>query len=577
MSLSAQTQMLQELASTTDLTTLSDIATLYQSLVDTLTEHNHLYYVQNSPIISDTQYDELFDFLLRIEAEFPHLISNNSPTQSLVGQIAEGFSKADHKVPLLSLENSYNPADLANFDERIKKLLAKQEIVEYQYTIEPKYDGISVELIYQEGEFVQAITRGDGYTGEDITTNVKTIKNLPKKLYDVPALLSIRGEIMMSKSVWKSLNLQREQQGKELFANTRNATAGSIKLLDSGEVAKRNLFCFVYDVLYAENAEGESVGYDIGSSALPMMSFPASLTQGYTIEEICLNPAIKAFLDSQDFDFDGLVIKVADTGYRQLLGSTMHHPRWGIAYKFPAEQMSTQILSVDFQVGRSGIITPVANLRPVKVSGVEISRASLHNFDFIRHKDIRQLDVVWIQRSGEVIPHIMGVIKERRTGEEQLIQAPLFCPSCNDPVINSGMHYYCTNPNCPAQVKEKILHFVSKNAMNIQGIGEGVVDVLVDKGIMHNVADMYKLEDAALRIMLRKFPGFGDRKIYEITKQVKASKKQPLWRIINALGIPHVGEKTSQDICKLLAKEQADSLDKMQAILTDSEKVIMLP
>jgi DNA ligase (NAD+) len=536
MSLSAQTQRLQKISTTSHLTELPSIKDLYQTLIDTLTEHNHLYYVQGAPIISDREYDELFDFLERIEEEFPYLISSNSPTQSLIGQVADGFNKANHKVPLLSLENSYSASDIFDFDERVKKILNKHGISTYQYRVEPKYDGVSIELVYQEGELVKAVTRGDGITGEDITTNVKTIKNLPKQLSYAPALLYVRGEIMMPKSVWKTLNLHREQEGKEIFANTRNAAAGSIKLLDSGEVAKRNLSCFVYDVLYAENADGQVIDVPLETLNLPQVVLHTPPTDIHGIEAICLDPTVKTFLDEQDFDFDGLVIKVVNLhGERQLLGATTHHPRWSIAYKFPAEQASTQILSVDFQVGRSGILTPVAHLQPVKLSGVEISRVSLHNFDFIRNKDIKTSDFIWIQRSGEVIPYVVGVIKERRTGNEAPIEVPLFCPVCQSSTTRIGVFYYCTNPNCPAQLKEKIRYFVSKNCMDIQGIGEGIIDILVNKGIFHNVADIYKLERSELRILLRKFPGFGDKRIYDLMKQVKRSKHQPLWRVINAL------------------------------------------
>jgi DNA ligase (NAD+) len=312
MSLSEQTQQLQSLMSIPNLADIPDIKDTYQQLIDTLTEHNHLYYVKGKPIISDTEYDQLFDFLEKIEEEFPYLISGNSPTQSLIGQISEGFTKAHHKVPLLSLENSYNPKDLYDFDERTRKVLAKGDILDYKYSVEPKYDGLAVELIYSDGEFVRAITRGDGITGEDITLNVKTIKNLPKKLHNAPAVLSVRGEIMMPISVWKALNLQRETEKKEIFANTRNAAAGSVKLLDSGEVAKRNLFCFVYDVLYAENADGERISCALESFDFPNVKLEKAPTTMQGIEEICLDPAVKSFLNAQDFDFDGLVIKVVD-------------------------------------------------------------------------------------------------------------------------------------------------------------------------------------------------------------------------------------------------------------------------
>ena len=312
MSLSKQTQDLQQLMLTTNLTELPHIKEIYQQLIDVLIEHNHLYYVENKPIISDTEYDQLFDFLKNIEEEFPYLISNNSPTQSLIGQIAEGFHKANHKIPLLSLENSYDAEDLFAFDERVKKILAKHDISDYRYHIEPKYDGLSVELLYQEGELVKAITRGDGMTGEDITANVKTIKNLPKILKNAPATLSVRGEIMMPISVRKTLNLQREKEGKETFANTRNAAAGSVKLLDSGEVARRNLFCFVYELLYAENEEDEPVDCDITSLPLPYVDLKKPPMHIQEIVRTCLDPATKELLLNQNFNFDGLVIKVVN-------------------------------------------------------------------------------------------------------------------------------------------------------------------------------------------------------------------------------------------------------------------------
>lgn len=593
MFLSEQTQKLQQLSQIQNFAELPNIKEIYQQLIDTLTEHNHLYYIEGKPIISDSEYDQLFVFLKKIEEEYPHLISGNSPTQSLIGQIAEGFEKANHKIQLASLENSYNATDLFDFDERVRKILQKHGVNDYKYTIEPKYDGLSVEIIYQDGEFHQAITRGDGITGEDITTNVQTIKNLPKKLNNAPHLLSVRGEIMMPKSVWKDLNHQRELQGKEIFANTRNAAAWSIKLLDSGEVGKRKLICFIYEFLYAEDKQGNRIQCDIEEFNFPQIHLWKSPTNIQGIEEICLNPTVKTFLDNQDYDFDGLVIKVQNqnptpeienlfsqpnehferVSFREILGSTNHHPRRSIAYKFPAEQASTQILSIDFQVGRTGIITPVANLSPVKLSGAEISRVSLHNFDFIKTKEIKNHDFVRVQRSGEVIPYITGVIKDRRTGNEETIIPPLFCPSCQAPIINIDIHYYCTNPNCPSQVKEKIIHFVSKDCMDIIGIGESIIDILVDQNILHNVADIYKLEDIHMQILLKKFPGFGERKTSEISKQIHNSKDQPLRRIINALWIPHIGKKIAQDIANFLEEEKAESLPIIQTLLTNEEKL----
>lgn len=622
MALPQQTQQLQQISTLTP-NEIKNIAEVYQQLIDCITEHNHLYYIKAQPIISDNEYDELFAFLQKIEDEYPYLISSNSPSQSLIGQIAERFEKADHTTPLLSLENSYNTKDLLTFDERVQKILNKEGIYDYKYRIEPKYDGISVELIYQKGELTQAITRGDGYTGEDITTNVQTIRNIPKSLKEtaetlpwrremsegqkggIPDFLSVRGEIMMAKSTRKELNRQREMQGKEAFANTRNAAAGSIKLLDSGEVAKRGLFCFVYEILQI-NDDGEKIPLareedtKWGEGLLTSLWFqqiqlkkaPTSI-QG--IQEICLDQKTKEQLSELDFDFDGLVIKVIDetprtessnlfeenpeskkNSLRKILGTTNHHPRRAIAYKFPAEQSSTQILSVDFQVGRSGIITPVANLKPIKLSWAEISRVSLHNFDFINSKEIKNHDRVRIQRSGEVIPYITGVIKERRSGNEELIIPPLFCPSCGAPITNIDIHYYCTNPSCPAQLKEKILHFVSKEAMDIQGIGDAMVEILVEQKILRNISDMYTLTNPYIQITLKKFPGFGEKKVSEVASQIEASKKQPLRRVINALWIPNIGKKASQDIANFLTEKGAKNLKEIETILINAEEMQQL-
>lgn len=562
----------------------------YQEFIDVLIEHNHFYYVEARPIISDVEYDQLFSYLKQIEEYFPQLISSNSPTQSLIWQLAEGFQKADHRFPLLSLENSYDAQDLREREQRAKRIVEKNQKTDRIYRIEPKFDGISVEIIYQNWELVQGITRGDGRVWEDITINLKTIKNLPKKISFLEPL-HLRGEIMMPKSALARINEQRQSQGQSAFSNTRNAAAGSIKLLDSGEVAKRGLVCFVYDILSPDSI------IDLKELWFPIFSLPGKGNELQTIDEViayCQDPKIKQFLDEQDYDFDGLVIKITDpkekeeksdqfsslfdtvdmwakVSIRDILGATEHHPRRAIAYKFPAQQVASKILSVDFQVGRTGIITPVANLEPVQLSGAMISRVSLHNFDFIQTKQIKNGDFVRVQRSGEVIPYIVWVIKERRDGTEDFIIPPLLCPMCNSPVNNVDIHYYCSNPSCPAQIREKILHFVSRDAMDIWGIGEAIVEILVEQKILTSYADLYTLLSLQNQVLLRKFPNFWEKKIAELTMQLEASKTQPLWRILNGLGIPNIGKKTAQDFAQFFAEKWVEKLDDLLFAVQDIE------
>ena len=604
MTLSEQTQYLQKLINTDDLNKLQNIGEIYQELIDCITEHNRRYYLQNAPIISDFEYDQLFNFLKRIESEFPQLITSNSPTQALIWQVSEWFEKADHKTPLLSLENSYNTEDLKEFDERIQKALTKEWVYKYFYIVEPKYDGLSVELIYKNWKFIQAITRGDGYVWDDITTNVKMIDNIPKILNQNLKLLRVRWEIMMPKSVLKEINEQRELDWLDPFSNTRNAAAWSIKLLDSGEVKKRKLVCFVYDLLEAEDENWNTVEPELKDLWFSQVDLSFGKQTIGWIQEICTRSETRAELDQLDYDFDGLVIKLQENkptkvemtneeknqtlfsvewkmtekvvSLRKILWSTQHHPRWAIAYKFPAQQASTQILSVDFQVGRTWIITPVANLQPVQLSGVEISRVSLHNFDFINEKDIKLHDFVWIQRSGEVIPYITSVIKERRCWVEEKISAPLFCPACNSPIINIEIHYYCTNPECPAQIKEKLIHFCSKEAMDIQWVGDAIVDILMQQHLIHSVADIYKLSDIQTQIFLKKIPWIWEKMLYEIAQQLEESKHKELWRKLNALGIPNIWKKTAQDIEKFLQQKWAKNLTEIEEILTNEELMLQI-
>ena len=555
------------------------LAHTYQNLIDTLIEHNHLYYIESSPIISDYEYDQLFSYLKNIEEIAPHLITSNSPTQSLIGQISEGFAKADHRTPLLSLENSYNAQDLTNRDTRIKKILEKaDQNCSFFYRLEPKFDGISCEIIYQNWLLTQAITRGDGKTWEDITINAKTIKSLPKKLTQ-PINIRLRGEIMMPKSQLSALNLSREALGLNSFANTRNAASWSIKLLDSAEVEKRNLICFIYDILESDTTQ------TIKEIWLPTFDLPEKFQHFDNIQPLidaCLNPELKSFLDEQDFDFDGLVIKITDknlpngkdqTSIRTLLEATEHHPRRAIAYKFPAQQIAAKISSIDFQVGRTWILTPVANLEPVNLSGVTISRVSLHNFDFIKEKWILNWDFVRIQRSGEVIPYVLSAIPSRRNGTESEIFPPKLCPSCQTPIISQDIHYYCKNPDCPAQLKEKLLYFVSRDALDIAGFGDSIIQLLMEQNLLNSFADFYTLTKVENQVILRKLPSFWDKKISELISQIELSKTKPLRRLLNALGIPNIWKKTAQDLSTYLAQKKVTNLTSLIDELKNTEQL----
>lgn len=564
MTLSEETKQLQNyinLNNNLENKTEKEISEVYQNLIDCVTDHNHLYYIDNKNIISDKEYDELFDYLKKIEEYFPRLISWNSPTQALIGQIAEWFNQANHSSKLLSLENTYNAQDLLDRDERVRKNLAKPTILnslshnseneqspinveetQVIYSIEPKFDWIGVELIYKNWKFHQAITRWDWLVWEDITINVKTIKNIPLTLSE-KLDIAVRWEIMMPKSVWKKLNEEREADWEQAFANTRNAAAWSIKLLDSWEVSKRLLVCFIYDIL-SSNIKDIWIE-KLKQLWLPIFDRKKTSDNIQDVINICLNEETKSYLDNQDCDFDWLVIKVENNQQRKIIWSTEHHPKRAVAYKFPAQQVSTQVISIDFQIGRTWVITPVANLSPVQLSWATISRTTLHNFDFVNTKNIKIGDYVWLQRSGEVIPYIVWVIKDKRNWSEISVNPPSKCPICNSRIISEEIHYYCSNDKCPGQIKTQIGHFVSKNCMDIQWIGDSIIDILVDQKIISNVADLFQLTDSSNQILLQKFPWFGSKKVSELSNQLTQTKEKPLRRLLNGLWIWHVGKKTA--------------------------------
>lgn len=569
--------------------TLSEaqISPIYQQYIDCLTDHNHLYYVEYNPIISDKEYDDLFSYIKKIEEYFPHIISSNSPTQNLIGQIQEGFSQAKHQIPMLSLENSYNIQDLANRDDFITKHLNKSVVVrdnetiqkgtKYSYYIEPKFDGISVEVIYKNGQLHQAITRGDGTTGDDITQNVKTIQNLPKTISHTEEI-HLRGEIMMPKSVRKKINEERIKKWEQAFANTRNAAAGSIKLLDTNEAKKRELICYLYDNVHGTKITHQENIQQLKGRWLPVFDRHKIYDTINQVIDTTQDAKTQQFFMQQDIDFDGLVIKINEISNRGILWTTQHHPRRAIAYKFPAQQISTQVQSIDRQVGRSGVITPVANLAPVQLSWVTISRVSLHNSDFINTKDIQLHDYVRVQRSGEVIPYIVWVIKERRENTQKIL-APTQCPSCWHSTSHIDMHTYCTNHACPAQLQEKIEHFVSKQCMDIEWIGSSIAQILITHNIIKTVDELYTFTQPEKQAMLRSLPGFADKKVSEIVKQLESSKTKPLRRLIHGLGIPNIGKKTAMMLQEAIASsvipaakpESSFTIKELISYLTNAE------
>lgn len=608
----------------------------YDIFVACIKYHNELYYKKNQPIISDFEYDQLFAYLKKLENTFPQLISPHSPTQTTqriddkitkdqyiqdknitydkvhtIEKKVNHFPPAFHKIPLLSLENTYDANDIYEWYTKLCNILEKKDVDTKNlfFSIEPKFDGVSVELIYEWGKLIQASTRWDGYVGDDITQNVCMINNIKEISYD--KRLHLRGEILLSKKEFEKLNHERKSQWLPIFANTRNAAAGSIKLLDPFEVKKRNLTVVVYDILLwwpseLENSWSSVIFQWFHTVWLPYI--PVFVQDNCTIEDIvniCTNQTTKQKVHSMtpDFDFDGLVIKLTWYRFRELVGSTNHHPRWAMAFKFPAQQIATQIISVDWQVWRTGIITPVANVTPVNLGGVRIKRVSLHNMDFIQSKDIYIGDWVWIQRSGEVIPHVLGVIEARRQNkekkqpdfiqetstiflqkEESFLNSNLFpiippthCPVCKSQVLFDETFYICTNPDCPAQLKQRLIHFVSRQCMDIEWLGKSIITILIDQGIVKKIADIYKLLDPYVQTILKRYPWFGDKKIQQLTDSLNRSKHIQCWRLLHALWLPQIGKKNAQNIQKAIkewienSKQEENSKQDIRGELFDTK------
>ena len=524
-----------------------------EKLREEIEYHNYRYYVLADPVISDEEYDKLMKRLIQLEKKYPELVTPDSPTQRVGGKVLEGFKKVKHSTPMLSLDNTYDENEIREFDERIKKGLAGENV---EYVSELKIDGISIALRYENGRFRMAITRGDGTEGEDVSENVKLIRSVPLRLRK-PLTLEVRGEIYMPVEEFKRINEEREEQGLPAFANPRNATAGTIRQLDTSVVAKRNLDTFIYYLVnpqaYGIETQWEALQFlkEIGFKINPHSKLCKSIDEVIDYWRVWTDERHKL-----DYWVDGVVVKVNSFRQQERLGTTAKSPRWAIAFKFPAEQVRTKLLDITFQVGRTGVITPVAELEPVQLSGTTIKRASLHNFDYIKEKDIRIGDWVFVEKAGGIIPQVVKVITELRDGSEREIKPPEKCPVCRGPVGKldpSEVAIRCLNPHCPAKLKKALETFVSRDAMNIDGMGEKLIERMVDSGIVKDIADIYYLTPFDFAQL---GSGIGQRTIAKLLKEIEESKKRPLEKLIAGLGIPHVGTK----MAKILA-ENFESLE----------------
>ncbi len=527
-----------------------------EELRELIRKYDYYYYVLDRPLVSDAEYDALFRELQELEETYPQFVTPDSPTQRVGAPPAEEFRQVRHAVPMLSLQNCFTEEEFLEWDRRIKRMLGTEEVA---YICEPKLDGLGVELVYEDGVFAVGATRGDGYVGEDVTNNLKTIRQIPLRLLSdevpPPRLLEVRGEVYMEKEDFERLNEERARKGEPLFANPRNAAAGSLRQLDPSVTASRPLRVFFY-------ALGRIEGHEIRTqeellTTLPKWGLPVNplWRKCESAEEaIEFYHELLEVRDHLPYEADGMVVKVDDFAQRELLGEIARAPRWAIAFKFPAEQKTTRVLDIVVQVGRTGVLTPVALLEPVEVGGATVSRATLHNEDEVKRKDIRIGDWVIVQRAGGVIPEVVASIPERRTGKEREFNMPDRCPVCGGPVVRpeGEVAHRCTNISCPARIKESIRHFASRRAADIQGLGEKIVNKLVDSGLVRRISDIYKLT----KMDLLRLEGFADKSAENLLREIDRSKGISLARFIFALGIPHVGER----LAEILA-ENFDSID----------------
>lgn len=517
-------------------------------LTKEIEQHSYNYYVLDNPTITDFEYDRLIHELMELEKEYPQFKTKNSPTERVGGKVLEGFETVTHAVPMESLNDAFSKEEIEDFDKSVRKSVDKPE-----YVVEMKIDGLSVSLEYIDGEFVRGSTRGDGTIGEDVTQNLKTVKAIPLRLTEKLPYLEVRGEVYMPVSSFVALNNKREENDEPLFANPRNAAAGSLRQLNSAITAERNLSIFVFNIQQIQGKElsshTQSLDYlkQLGFKVSPRYNVCSTIDEAYS--EI---QNIGEMRGELGFDIDGAVIKINDFETRTKLGSTAKAPRWAVAYKYPAEQKQTKLLDITIQVGRTGVLTPTAELEPVRIAGSTVSRATLHNIDNITTKDIRIGDTVIIQKAGDIIPEVVEVVKEKRSGEESVYTMPEKCPVCGTKVVREADEAAtrCVNPECPAQKIRNIIHFASKDAMDIEGLGPAIIEQLAEQKLVNNPADLYylKYED------LVEIDRMGIKSANNLIKAIENSKNAGLDRVIFALGIRNIGSKAG----KILAEKYKD-------------------
>ena len=521
-----------------------------KQLIAVINQHNYNYYALSNPTISDYDFDMLLEELQQLESEFPQFADEHSPTKRVGGAITKNFDTVKHKYPMLSLSNSYSNEEIADFENRIKKLVDG----DIEYVCELKYDGVAIGITYKNGKLDRAITRGDGVQGDDITENVKTIRSIPLQLKgDFPDEFEIRGEVFMPHKVFEQLNKEKEEIGEQLYANARNTASGTLKMQDSAVVAQRKLDSYLYFVM------GENLPFVTHFEAIEKAKewgFKVPLSEKKFITKCNSVDDIFEFINywdkarhELDFDIDGVVIKVNNYDKQQELGMTAKSPKWAIAYKFKAERVKTKLLEITYQVGRTGAITPVANLQPVQLAGTTVKRASLHNADQIEKLDIRINDTVFVEKGGEIIPKIVGVEATQRDIFSEPVTYITHCPECNTALIRTegDAKHFCPNEwGCPPQIKGKISHFISRKAMNIDGLGEETIDLLVDKNLIKNSADLYELTFEQLVAL----EGFKEKKVQNILDGLVESKQVPFERVLFAVGIRYVGETVAKKLAK---------------------------